>query len=306
MTFTNPITGGQGTLVRPAIKSQDYVPGSSGWSINRDGSAEFNNVVIRDGEIVSGTELFYNGTPAAGNLVASISGTSGTDPYGNFYFAGITSYDSSGRYINMENGFVTISSPLNSFSAGIQASQPETLLLFSGQTAVLTAAAELQLTAGVEGGTTGTADAAKVYVTGSSAFDTATDLVMPDRGSIFPLSATWQTPAMGAGWANGPGGSGSYPPLKWRKDGLDNVHIFGVFHATSTSPGVIASGFPGVNMTNLGGVSVAGALPRFQGGAGTIAAYLNNSGELRSALGPTIAVGDTFMINAKVPLGNLT
>lgn len=39
--FSNPITGGQGALVRPAIKSPNYVPGVSGWSINRDGSAEF-------------------------------------------------------------------------------------------------------------------------------------------------------------------------------------------------------------------------------------------------------------------------
>src|SRR6266540_2524625 len=38
--FTNPIVGGT-ALVRPAIKSPNYVPGVSGWSINRDGSAEF-------------------------------------------------------------------------------------------------------------------------------------------------------------------------------------------------------------------------------------------------------------------------
>lgn len=46
MTFSNPIVGGV-TLIRPAIQSPDYIAGSSGWSINKDGSAEFNDVTIR-------------------------------------------------------------------------------------------------------------------------------------------------------------------------------------------------------------------------------------------------------------------
>lgn len=63
MTFSNPITGGQGALVRPAIKSPNYAPGGPGWSINRDGSAEFADLIlnfggtfgritIQDGEII--------------------------------------------------------------------------------------------------------------------------------------------------------------------------------------------------------------------------------------------------------------
>lgn len=35
----------------------------------------------------------YSGTPAAGNLVASITSSAGTDPYTNAYLSGITSYD---------------------------------------------------------------------------------------------------------------------------------------------------------------------------------------------------------------------
>lgn len=42
----NPIVGGT-TLIREAIRSPDYVPGVSGWTINRDGTVEFNNAVIR-------------------------------------------------------------------------------------------------------------------------------------------------------------------------------------------------------------------------------------------------------------------
>lgn len=44
--FGNPIVGGV-MLTRPAIASPDYVAGSTGWSINQDGSAEFNNGTFR-------------------------------------------------------------------------------------------------------------------------------------------------------------------------------------------------------------------------------------------------------------------
>lgn len=96
MAFSNPITGGQGALVRPAIKSPNYVPNVSGWSINKDGSAEFNDIVIRGGTVVSGTALYYNGTPAFGNLIFSIAATAGTDSFGNAYQAGMTSYSALG------------------------------------------------------------------------------------------------------------------------------------------------------------------------------------------------------------------
>ena len=47
MQFGNPILGGAGALVRQSIHSPDYVPGVSGWTINKDGSAEFNDVTLR-------------------------------------------------------------------------------------------------------------------------------------------------------------------------------------------------------------------------------------------------------------------
>ncbi len=83
MPFSNPIVAGS-TLVRPAIRSPDYVPGVSGWSINRDGTAEFNNINIRGSgnfgpnpgqhiEITStGRILIYD---ASNDLVGQIDGT---------------------------------------------------------------------------------------------------------------------------------------------------------------------------------------------------------------------------------------
>lgn len=46
MPFSNPVVGGT-TLIRPSIHSPDYVANTSGWTINKDGSAEFNDVTIR-------------------------------------------------------------------------------------------------------------------------------------------------------------------------------------------------------------------------------------------------------------------
>ena len=56
MSFSNPVVGGEGgELIRESIKSPNYVPNVDGWSINRDGSAEFNDITIRDGAIVGGS-----------------------------------------------------------------------------------------------------------------------------------------------------------------------------------------------------------------------------------------------------------
>ncbi|MFD9242752.1 hypothetical protein ACFV0D_12630 [Streptomyces sp. NPDC059556] len=57
MSFNNPIVAGT-TLVRNAIKSPDYVPGVSGWSINRDGTVEFNALTSR-GEVIAGSATDY-------------------------------------------------------------------------------------------------------------------------------------------------------------------------------------------------------------------------------------------------------
>jgi hypothetical protein len=46
-------------------------------------------------------EFLYNGTPAKGNLIASIAAVGGTDPYGNVYGEGMFLYGNSGSYIGM-------------------------------------------------------------------------------------------------------------------------------------------------------------------------------------------------------------
>src|SRR6266478_6831782 len=98
----NPVVGGT-VLRRAAIQSPNYVTGVSGWTINQDGSVEFNNGVFR-GTLTAATFIgtnfvinsagafFYSSAPAAGNLVASAAGAAGTDRFGNNYLTGQAAY----------------------------------------------------------------------------------------------------------------------------------------------------------------------------------------------------------------------
>lgn len=60
MTFGNSILAGT-KLVRDAIMSENYVSGISGWIIERNGDAEFNNVTVR-GNVIS-ESVIVNGSP---------------------------------------------------------------------------------------------------------------------------------------------------------------------------------------------------------------------------------------------------
>jgi hypothetical protein len=58
MPFGNPVVGGS-VLIRPAIQSPNYSAGVAGWTINADGSAEFNDVVLRGELLVSDADGSY-------------------------------------------------------------------------------------------------------------------------------------------------------------------------------------------------------------------------------------------------------
>jgi hypothetical protein len=108
--FANAVVGGMSKLIRFAIQSPNFVTGTSGWIIRKDGSAEFNNLVIRNGQIISGVQLIYNGTPAFGNLVSSITNAAGTDTFGNAYLAGNTQYfdPGTGNVFAMQNSGIAL------------------------------------------------------------------------------------------------------------------------------------------------------------------------------------------------------
>jgi hypothetical protein len=331
--FRNPILGGGGALVRPAIKSPNYVPGVSGWQVKRTGDAEFNDLNIRG--TFNGTDyvvsadgiFFYSSTPAAGNMVGSWAPADGTDPYGNAYTAGLNLYSalgnvflggldgiiqslgSSGALINIEDGQYSFSNPGDwntglmiqnlvrthgsYYIGGGSQSFNDLNTLFGIITSYGNPVAGSQdtfprtSTAAYSGSAV-----AHHYVSGA--------VVKCDLGGN--TGEVWHNVAMGTGWATGPGISGSYPPLKQRLDAMDNVHLWGTFHATSTTPNtILGTGLPTTNQTALGGVGVAGAAVKISTSPTLIPLYLNNVGELRSASLPTIAVNDTFMISAVIP-----
>jgi hypothetical protein len=73
------------------------------------GPAPAGGLIVAQRVVVFGTGanrgiFVYSPTPAAGNLVASITAAAGTDPYGNAYKAGITSYDNTFGGITELNG----------------------------------------------------------------------------------------------------------------------------------------------------------------------------------------------------------
>jgi hypothetical protein len=78
--FTNPIVAGN-SLIREAIQSPNFVSGSSGWSINKDGSAEFTDALIR-GEFSAGNGAVT--VNSSGLYVTGASAEYKTDINGGF------------------------------------------------------------------------------------------------------------------------------------------------------------------------------------------------------------------------------
>lgn len=108
--FANTVLGGASKLIRKAIQSPNFVTGVVGWSINKDGTAEFQNAIIRgtfqgSNFVVNSVGTFvYSSTPALGNLIASDTNLvhrydTGTDSFGNTYYAGRCSYAANGTGI---------------------------------------------------------------------------------------------------------------------------------------------------------------------------------------------------------------
>lgn len=116
MQFQDDLAAGI-VLVRPALRSPNYAAGSAGWNVGVDGSAEFNNVVVR------GTVVAKNAAGATATLTpdapsgisdATAPGLQLSMPTGDTTPAGFTEFDdtfSRGLYIRT-------SSPLDIASSG--------------------------------------------------------------------------------------------------------------------------------------------------------------------------------------------
>jgi hypothetical protein len=110
----NPVVGGT-VLRRAAIQSPNYVPGTSGWAVFQDGSAEFNNVTLR-GELIVGTgpQVVIDETGGVGTISLPTGDASEAAPAGInsgvsgtvlvAFFAGATSTGAADSvYIELES-----------------------------------------------------------------------------------------------------------------------------------------------------------------------------------------------------------
>jgi hypothetical protein len=124
---SNPIISGGGALVYPSIHSPGFNtanPAASpvpSWAILKNGLAYFFGLVLAGGTITGPDWIinpsgmfFYSGTPAAGNLVISVTGPGvSADPFGNAVrHSGLTIYGPGGRDIFLGLGPVTGNSVL--------------------------------------------------------------------------------------------------------------------------------------------------------------------------------------------------
>lgn len=55
LTWADPVAAGDGSLIYPALKSPNYVPGTTGWALDRNGNIDLNNATIRGELTVTGT-----------------------------------------------------------------------------------------------------------------------------------------------------------------------------------------------------------------------------------------------------------
>jgi hypothetical protein len=80
------------------------VSGEGGWS------NQVVSLIILTEAATGFSGLFgYSPTPGAGNLILSVAAAAGTDPYGNAYQAGVTSYLPSGQFTQLQAGILQVS-----------------------------------------------------------------------------------------------------------------------------------------------------------------------------------------------------
>jgi hypothetical protein len=234
--FNNSILAGLGTLIRTMIQSPNYVTGVSGWTINKDGSAEFNNLTIRgtfagtNFVINSAGIFFYSGTPALGNLVLALTNSAGSDSFGNVYVQGITIGNASGVQVLIEiiTGVqAAMQFPTNAAIESVAANMTANnngsgvteflQLVISGPRLNVSAAqdwVQILMNSANQGNTSdanmellyiGSNQNPHVYgVLDGTGFAITGGVTAAHPGTIPAVAETWQTTAVGNSWTGGP------------------------------------------------------------------------------------------------------
>ncbi len=119
----------------PARRPDQYIP------VTESGTAPGSTDVVRARQVIvggaNGGIWVYSGAPAFGNLIASVLGAVGTDPYGNATLAGTTSYLPGATYsaVSLTGGAVNFRTAPG--AAGPWTSAGQLIIALSGSTLVL-------------------------------------------------------------------------------------------------------------------------------------------------------------------------
>jgi hypothetical protein len=321
MGWGDPVVGGV-DLRRAAIRSPNYVAGTTGWTINQDGSVEFNNGTFRgtvtastfqgtDFVINSSGMFVYSGTPAAGNLIASIAPAAGTDSFGNHYVAGFTTYDNVGlTFTNQDNGVFQVGNIVSGVpdqaNAALINAGVGVLIGNSGKAAAPNNdAAVLSVFVGqpnTRSGNTLNPIVQAIDSAGTSDVDfwlSGAMIKVNDTGSIY----AWQNPTLGSGWSTSAIRSGR--PIQFRLDAEDNVVLTGSANCTSTTPANPMFTMPAHYQPNSNQVF----LVHHQNSAGSLigvcTGFVTTAGAVELFSTGTITSGDIFTLNATLPIGQI-
>ena len=247
LKFAHDVAGGQGNLIIASLQSPNFVDQVSGWQVTKAGDAQFNNVETRGSFygfefiINDSGAFFYTGTPAHGNLQASIASTAGTDPFTNPYGAGFNLYGPGGtlQLINNSSAPAVIWTPAGAAHVTTQpqvwsqvqdaglASEFMFMLLESGKESGLDDAA-LQLFSEAADGSIA---ARAILEFGGAIALTVTKMQITPGVPI--VADSWHVPtSLSNGWVNQGGGN---VPFKYRLTPTNEVEVIGVVNGASAS-----------------------------------------------------------------------
>lgn len=336
MPFENPIVAGLKLLIR-AIQSPDYDQGVSGWTINKDGSAEFNNLTIRgtflgtDFEITSAGVFFYSAAPALGDLVISLAFVAGMDQYGNQYPAGLQILNHGGSGASgVAISYTLGAQPLIYFLSAVAniANDPALLVNSSGSgtsmfaSFVISSAEDttqgdyiaISLDASNEVGThvptvnveyvdsTGTGHLLwSANLGGITSFGSMVALA-PGSGTArtdLGVPETWHVATLGSGW----GVISGLPPLQYRVTADDDLELIGCVQTTSATPAAAVTTLPSSPAGYLPSqdIRTGGCVQRLAGGDVAHALDIGTGGAV-TLLNVPSATGVPLYFYVRVPL----
>jgi hypothetical protein len=309
--FSNPIVGGTALRI-PAIQSPNYSPGVAGWIVKINGDAEFNNLTIRgtfngtDFIIDANGAFFYSGTPAAGNLIASITTNSGTDSFGNTYLGGITTYSGT-EFASLNVGNLLlgqISAAAN--AGGMSIAAVDAIAASSPTTAAHPTSADWFLVSGTATTTPISAAGYPHHEAYGTVWLNDAAIKAVDNGNVW-TPESWHSPSYNASWAASTSyGGTTCQSLRYRKDAEDNVWLEGAFKATGAAGAsvfALPSTYFDANATHFFPVMEHTAAATFITGGGDVSTAGNFN--INLGAGFTRNNGDEFYVNAKFPLGNI-